>query len=46
MSKNLKHDWSDSKIIDDVDFQEKDAEQFKKLQTEEKKVQVQVLYLL
>ena len=31
MSKNLKHDWSDSKIIDDVDFQEKDAEQFKKL---------------
>ncbi len=31
MSKNLKHDWSDSKIIDDVDFQENDAEQFKKL---------------
>ncbi len=31
MSKNPKHDWSDSKVIDDVDFQEEDANQFKKL---------------
>jgi small subunit ribosomal protein S1 len=31
MSKNSKHDWSDSKVIDDVDFQEEDAEQFKNL---------------
>lgn len=28
MSKNPKHDWSDSKVIDDVDFQEEDAQQF------------------
>ena len=31
MSKNPKHDWNDSKIIDDVDFQEEDAKQFQKL---------------
>lgn len=31
MSNNLNHDWSDNKIIDDVEFQETDAEQFKKL---------------
>ncbi|HSW86974.1 MAG TPA: 30S ribosomal protein S1 [Rhabdochlamydiaceae bacterium] len=31
MSKNPKHDWSDSKVIDDVDFQEEDAQQFKNL---------------
>ncbi|MCX6986836.1 MAG: 30S ribosomal protein S1 [Chlamydiae bacterium] len=31
MSKNFKYDWSDSKVIDDVDFQEEDASQFKKL---------------
>lgn len=31
MSKNLKLDWSDNKVIDDVDFQEEDAKQFKKL---------------
>jgi small subunit ribosomal protein S1 len=31
MSKNLNKDWSDSKIIDDVDFQEEDAKQFRKL---------------
>lgn len=31
MSKNLKHDWNVSKVIDDVDFQEEDANQFKKL---------------
>jgi small subunit ribosomal protein S1 len=30
MSKN-KHDWNDSNIIDDVDFQEEDAQIFKKL---------------
>jgi len=28
MSKNLTHNWSDDKIIDDVDFQEEDAKQF------------------
>lgn len=32
MSTN-KHDWSSSNIIDDVDFQEKDAQAFKKLLT-------------
>ncbi|MES2345657.1 MAG: 30S ribosomal protein S1 [Chlamydiota bacterium] len=31
MSKNLNQDWSCSKIIDDVDFQEEDAKQFRKL---------------
>jgi small subunit ribosomal protein S1 len=31
MLKNSKHDWSDSKVIDDVDFQEEDAKQFKNL---------------
>lgn len=31
MSKNLNQTWSDSKIIDDVDFQEEDAKQFRKL---------------
>ena len=31
MSKNFKYDWSDNKVIDDVDFQEEDANQFKKL---------------
>lgn len=31
MSKNLKHDWSDSKVIDDVDYKEEDALQFKNL---------------
>ncbi len=31
MSKNLKHEWTDSKVIDDVDYQEEDAKQFRKL---------------
>ncbi len=31
MSKHLKHDWSGSKVIDDIDFHEEDADQFKKL---------------
>jgi len=31
MSKNSLHDWNDSKVIDDVDFQEEDAKQFKRL---------------
>ncbi len=31
MSKTLKQSWSDSKIIDDVDFQEEDAKQFRNL---------------
>ncbi len=31
MSKNVKYDWSDSKVIDDVDYHEEDANQFKKL---------------
>lgn len=31
MSINKSHDWSDSKVIDDVDYQEEDAKQFKKL---------------
>lgn len=31
MSKNLNQDWSESKIIDDVEFQEEDAKQFRKL---------------
>lgn len=31
MSKTLKQDWNQSKIIDDVDFQEEDAKQFRKL---------------
>src|SRR5690349_11745465 len=30
MSRN-KHDWNDTNIIDDVDFQEADAQAFKKL---------------
>ena len=31
MSKNSKYDWTDSQIIDDIAFQEEDANQFKKL---------------
>lgn len=31
MSKNSTHDWSDSKVIDDVDFQEEDAKLFRSL---------------
>ena len=31
MSKNQQNDWNESKIIDDVDFQEEDAKQFKNL---------------
>lgn len=31
MTKNPKHDWSDNKVIDDVDFQKEDADLFKKL---------------
>ncbi len=37
MSKNLKQDWNDSKVIDDVDFQEEDAKQFIKLLTNREK---------
>src|SRR5579872_5788012 len=31
MSKNLNYDWSGSKVIDDVDYKQEDALQFKKL---------------
>lgn len=31
MSKNLDYDWKESKIIDDVDFQDEDAQLFEKL---------------
>lgn len=31
MSKNLKHTWNEGNIVDDVDFDEKDAELFKNL---------------
>ena len=31
MSKNLKHEWTDSKVIDDVGYHEEDAKQFRKL---------------
>jgi small subunit ribosomal protein S1 len=31
MSKNTQHDWNESKVIDDVDFKEEDAKQFKTL---------------
>jgi small subunit ribosomal protein S1 len=31
MSKNPNSDWSDSQVIDDVDFSEEDAKQFRKL---------------
>ena len=31
MSKNAKHTWDDDKIVDDIKFQEKDAELFKNL---------------
>ncbi len=31
MSKNLNQDWNDNKIIDDVDYQKDEAEQFKSL---------------
>ncbi len=31
MSKNLKDAWSESKVIDDVEFQEEEANQFRKL---------------
>lgn len=31
MSKNLKYDWSGSKVIDDIDYKEEDALQFKNL---------------
>lgn len=33
MPKNLKHTWNESNIVDDVQFQEKDAELFKNLLT-------------
>src|SRR5579872_3415248 len=33
MPNYTKHDWTDSKIIDDVEFQEEDAKQFQKLLT-------------
>ena len=33
MSKNSKYDWNDSQVIDDVDFKEEDAKQFKSLLT-------------
>ncbi|MFI5334444.1 MAG: 30S ribosomal protein S1 [Chlamydiales bacterium] len=31
MPKQAQYDWSDSKVIDDVDYQEEDAKQFQKL---------------
>ncbi|MCI0381988.1 MAG: 30S ribosomal protein S1 [Chlamydiae bacterium] len=31
MSKSFKHDWSDNKVIDDIDYHEEDAKLFKKL---------------
>jgi small subunit ribosomal protein S1 len=31
MSKHLNYDWSDNNVIDDIDFHEEDASQFKKL---------------
>ena len=31
MSKNPQHNWNESNIVDDVEFQEKDAELFKNL---------------
>ncbi|MBI5273706.1 MAG: 30S ribosomal protein S1 [Chlamydiales bacterium] len=31
MSKQLGYDWSDNKVIDDIDFSEEDAKQFKQL---------------
>jgi small subunit ribosomal protein S1 len=31
MSKNPKYDWSDSKVIDDIEFREEDAKQFRNL---------------
>ena len=33
MSKNPQHTWNESNIVDDVEFQEKDAELFKNLLT-------------
>jgi small subunit ribosomal protein S1 len=31
MSRGLKHDWSDNKVIDDIEFREEDAKQFRTL---------------
>lgn len=38
MSKHAKHSWDESKIVDDVRFQEKDAELFKSLLANEGKI--------
>lgn len=38
MSKHLQHTWNESNIVDDVQFQEKDAEIFKNLLTEKEVV--------
>lgn len=31
MTKSLKHDWNDSKVLDEIDYNEDDAKQFQKL---------------
>jgi len=38
MSNKTKYDWSESKIIDDVDYLEEDAKQFKKLLSKKEEV--------
>lgn len=41
MSTNPQHTWNESKIVDDVDFQEKDAEAFKSLMNKQGKTVVE-----
>ncbi len=41
MSKNPQHTWNESNIVDDVQFQEKDAELFKNLLTQSEAVPVE-----
>nr|WP_231919496.1 hypothetical protein [Simkania negevensis] len=38
MSKELEYDWNESKYIDDVDFEEKDAKLFESLLNQKEEV--------
>lgn len=44
MSTHQQHTWNESKIVDDVDFQAKDAEAFKKLLNQQEKAVVEENY--
>ena len=46
MSKHLQHTWNESNIVDDVQFQEKDAELFKNLLTQTEAAPIEESYLM